>query len=123
MKGCIVAAVVLCAVLLLVAVNAVYVRRVSDELLNALANLPDHPDPAATPDQVAALQTYVERHTPLLSLTVNFTLPDRISESLAALEEQARLGDVYQYTSTLAILRDLCRDLARAEQFKVENIF
>ncbi len=123
MKGCIVACAVLCAVVALVAVNAVYVRRVSDTLLDLLETLPDLPDPAVTPGEIEAVSAYLCEHMTLLSLSVNFALPDRIAESLAALREEARLGDGYQYTATLAILRDLCRDLARAEQWKVENIF
>ncbi len=123
MKGCIAASVVLCVVIALVAVNAVYVRRTCDELTARLDALPEFPDPSVTPGDVAAIADYLDAHTTLLSLSVNYTLPDRIGESLAALREYARLGDEDQYVATRAVLRDLCGDLARAEQFSLENIF
>ncbi len=123
MKGCIIGAAVLCAVILLVSLNAVYVNRVSDTLLADLDTLPALPDPTNTPHMIAAIAADFEKKTTLLSLSVNYTLPDRIAESLSALEAQARLGDGFQYAATLAILRDLCEDLARAERFRAENIF
>ncbi len=123
MRGCIIATVVLCAVVLLVAVNAIYVNHIADELAAALDELPDLPDPATTPEEVAEIRRLLRRHETCLSLSVNYTLPDRILESLSAMEEHAQLGDRFQYAATRAILRDLCEDLARAERFRVENIF
>ncbi len=122
MKGCVAAAVVLCVVILLVAINAVYVRRVADNLCDRLEALPEHPDPTTTPDAVAAIRRRLEAHTTTLSLSVNFALPDRIGESLCALEAYAREGDGAQYAATRAVLLDLCRDLSRAERFDLENL-
>ncbi len=123
MKGVIAAAVVLCAVALLVAVNAVYVHHVTDRLTVMLDELPALPDPATTPDAVAETAAYLKQHMTPLSLSVNYTLPDRIAESLAALEASAEQGDRFQYAATLAVLRDLCEDLSRSERLKIENIF
>ncbi len=123
MRGCVTAMAVLCAVLLLVAANAVYVHHVSRTLLDDLAALPDVPDPQATPAAIQAIHDRLDRNLTGLSLSVNYSLPDRIGENLAALASYAETGDSRQYAATLAMLQDLCRDLARAERFHAENIF
>ncbi len=123
MKGCILAIVVLCLVIALVVANAVYVYHVSDRLLSRLEALPERPDPDTTPEEIAAIKRYMERHLTGLSLSVSYTLADRIVESLAQLEANARVGDTLQYAATRAILQDLCEELARAERLHPENIF
>ncbi len=122
MKGVIVAALVLGAVCGLVALNAVYVRHVTDGLLDKLDALPDAPDAEQTPNAVQEIIDYLERHTTGLCLSLNYALPDRVGEQLAALKSYARLGDTLQYAATLAVLRDACRDLARAERFDIKSI-
>ncbi len=123
MKGCIAAILVLCAVLAAVAVNAIYVHRVTDRLLAQLEALPEVPDTEATPEAIGDITAYLERNLTCLSLSVSYTLPDRIGESLAQLASYAKTGDTLQYAATLSLLRDLCRDIARAERFHMENIF
>ena len=121
MKGCIVAAVVLAIVLSLVAVNAIYVRHVSTTLTEMTESLPDLPD-GGTPEEVQKIRAYLERHTGLLSLSVNYTLLARLSETLAMLEAYAQAGNAMQYAATLAVLREICLDIARAERFHVKNL-
>lgn len=123
MKGLIVAAIVLGVVLALVAVNVVYVRHVSDEMLDRLEALPALPDTSGTPEKVRSVKRYLEKHTTALSLSVNYNLLARAGESLTALEAHAEIGDERQYVAALAVLKDLCRELSRAERFDIQNIF
>ncbi len=122
MRVCVAAAVVLLVVLLSVAGNAFYVHTITDRFMEDIAALPEMPDPSETPARVAALRAQVEAHLPWLGLSVNFSVLDRVTESLLALEAHARSEDVWQYAATLATLRDLVSDLARLERFSVENI-
>ena len=121
MKGCIVAAVVLAVVLSLVAVNAIYVRHVSATLTEMTESLPDLPN-EDTPEKIQKIGDRLNRHTALLSLSVNYTLLARLSETIATLEANARTGDAMQYAATLAVLREICRDIARAERFHIKNL-
>ncbi len=123
MKGVIAAAAVLLLVTALVILNAVYVRRTTDGLLAAADALPDIPDPSATPQAVAALRAAYDRRLSLLSLSVSYTVLDRVEEALCSLEAHAAAGDGLQYAAALALLRDLMRDIARAERLHPENIF
>ena len=121
MKGCIVAAVVLAVVLSLVAVNAIYVRHVSATLTEMAESLPDLPG-EDTPEEVQKIRAYLERHVSLLSLSVNYSSLSRAFDSIAALEAYAEAGDAVQYAATLAVLQEICRDIARAERFHVKNL-
>ena len=121
MKGCIIATVVLGVVLTLVAVNAIYVRHVSatlSEMTDALPSLPDGDTPAA----VQAVGNYLDRHISLLSLSINYTLLARAGETVAVLKSYAEASDAVQYAATMETLRQICRDLARAERFHVKNL-
>lgn len=121
MKGCIVAAVVLGVVLSLVAANAIYVCHTSNALVEQLESLPNLPD-SDTPASVQAVGDYLARHEGLLSLSVNYTLLARAGETVAVLKAYAEAGDAVQYAATLEALRQICRDLARAERFDIKNI-
>ena len=121
MKGCIVAAVVLAVVLSLVAVNAIYVRHASATLTEMTESLPDLPD-EDTPEEVQKIRAYLERHASPLSLSVNYSSLSRAFDSIAALEAYAEAGDAVQYAATLAVLQEICRDIARAERFHVKNL-
>ncbi len=122
MKGVLIAVIVLGTICMLVAANAVYVRHVTDELITRLNALPDIPDTEKTPDAVHDITRYLNRHTTGLCLSINYALPDRVGEQLAALASYARMGDDLQYAATLAVLHDACRDLARAERFDIKSI-
>ncbi len=122
MKGSIIAAVVLVVIVALVACNSLYVQRSSDSLLAALNALPESPDPATTPAEVAGVRHMLEDRIPILGLSVNYNVLDRITESLIALEAHAVLGDIRQYAAVRAVLEDMLDDLSRAEKLSAENI-
>lgn len=122
MKLSIIAGIVLLLVIALVAVNAIYVRSTTNDLLQILQTLPPSPNPQETPEAVAELRAEFERHIPWLGLSVGYTVLDRVEESLVFLEAHARAEDVWQYAATLAVLDDLIRDLKRLEMWSLENL-
>ncbi len=123
MQSCIKALAVLLLLTLLVAGNAVYVRQVSSDMLAALDALPAAPDPTETPDRIAAIRTQWEKDAAALSLSVNYNIPDRVTEALAMLEAYARTEEGSQYAAQRAALRDLLSDVTRLERLSWENIF
>ncbi len=123
MRICMVAAAVLLLIAGVVIGNALYIHGTVDRLTAAVETLPDTPDPATTPEAVAAIGRAVESRLGALGLSVNYTLLDRVQESIIQLEAYARAGDAWQYAATRALLRDQISDLARLEQLKAENLF
>ncbi len=123
MRVCVAAGILLLVIVALVVGNALYVHRVSDDLLARAHALPAVPDPASTPAAVAALRERLERHLPWLGLSVHYGVLDRVEEALYALEAQAATGDSWQYAASRAVLIDLLRDIERLERLGVENIF
>lgn len=123
MKGCVIALVILALIAGAVAWNAVYIDHVTESLLAELAVLPDEPVPAETPAAVDSIREGLEKQHPLLDITVTHTTLDRITESLRILQAQAVVGDSRGYAATLALLRELVREIGRLEKLSAENIF
>jgi len=122
-KGCIMAAGILLLVGILVAVNAVYVTRVSDTLEEMYKNLPLVPDPATTPAVIQNMTEYLNRHETGLGISIGFPLLDGIEERLARLEAYAEAGNTTEYAATLTALEGCLRDLRRHERVHSRNIF
>ena len=122
MKGCIIAGVILVLVLIGVIFNALYIQNTTTVLLHSVDNLPPVPSPVTTPFQIAAIQAMLRNHAPVLGITVPYSAIDRVSEALINLEACARVQDCLQYTETLALLRDLVKELSRTEKVTLENI-
>ena len=122
MKGCILAGVILLLVIGGVIFNAVYIRNTTNELLTAVSSLPSIPDPARTPSEIAVIRDKLERHAPILGITITYATIDRVSEALINLASYARTDDRLQYAATLALLHDLIEELARTERINIENI-
>ncbi len=122
MKVCIVAAIVLLFLLVFVAGNTVYVCQITDVLIQEVHALPARPDSQKTPAAISRIGDILNMHLSYLSLSVNYTLLDRVQETLILLEAYAQEGDVWQYTATRALLMDQMANLARLERFSAENI-
>ena len=123
MKGCVIALIILALIVGVVVWNVVYVGRVTESLLAELDALPDAPDPTETPSAVTSVLEILEQHRPILDITVTHTTLDRITESLRILHAHAAVGDTPGYAATLALLRELVREIGRPEKLSAENIF
>ncbi len=122
MKGCVIGGVVLAVVILLVAVNALFVRNTVETLTAALDALPEIPDPSTTPAEIVALREFLESKETLLSLSVSYAVTDKVTEALYSLEAAAGVGDVFQYEETLSLLRDLTEDIGRLERIALRSV-
>ena len=122
MKGYRIALILLLLIAVGVTVNAVYVAHVSRSLTFGLDALADVPDPEETPDAIVDVKREFEQAVPILGITIPYAMLDRISESLLLLEIYAAAGDELRYTETLAVLRELAEELARAEMLSVRTI-
>ena len=122
MKGCVLAAVILLLVVIGVICNALYIRHTSDQLLEWVEALPEIPTPQETPRAIGEIRAELEKKTPLLGITVPYSIIDRVSEALINLEACARIDDRLQYAETLALLRDLVEEIGRTEKITVKNI-
>lgn len=122
MRGSLIALVILAVIVGAVWGNAVYVCHATEALLAELDALPAVPNPGETPAAVAAVRENFERRSPLLGITVSHSVLDRVRESLVLLETQARTDAPADYASTLALLRELVREIARLEKLSATNI-
>ena len=123
MRGCVIGGVVLAVVVILVTVNAVFVGNTVEELTGRVRALPAIPDPAETPEEIAAIRDLLSSKEPLLGLSVSYAVMNKVTEALYGLEAAARAGDVYQYGESLALLRDLVEDIGRLERVEIKNLF
>ena len=122
MKGCRIALILMLLIAIGVTVNAVYVVHVSRSLTICLDTLPDLPDPEETPEAVGGIKREFEQDIFILGITIPYATLDRIRESLLRLEIYAAAGDQLRYAETLAVLRELAEEIARAEVLSVRVI-
>lgn len=125
MKGVLIALVILTLILAAVTANALYIHRVTQSLLDRLDALPLEPSPAELPrtvESIAAIRLDFEKESSLLGVTVLRSTLDRITELFSLLEIQARTANLPAYSSTLILLRNLIKEMARLEQVGVENL-
>ena len=123
MKGCIIAGVILLIVVVLVVLNAVYVRRLSEELLLGLDQLPKDPDPVDTPPRIQELEAVLEKHDAVLGLTVPYKSLDEIREGFVIMKACIEAGDKENYWETRMLVGNLVSELTRLERLTVENVF
>ena len=114
MKSFIITTVLLLALIGTVAVNHIYIKEVFDTVEVALDTLPDV-GALDCIDKAVALQGYWEEQVDLVSLSVSYTIVDRICEQAATLVACAECGDLYGYRTALALLRDAVGDMMRFE--------
>ena len=103
MRGCVIGGVVLAVVVILVTVNAVFVGNTVEELTGRVRALPAIPDPAKTPEEIAAIRELLSSKETLLGLSVSHEVTDRITEALYGLEAAAETEDLCQYRESLTL--------------------
>lgn len=122
MRGCVIGGAVLAAVVILVVINAIFVGNTVEELTARVEDLPDTPDPVATPEEVASIREFLTSKESLLELSVSYAVIDKVTETLYVLEAAAEAGDVYQYRESLALLMDQVEDIGRLERMEIKNL-
>ena len=122
MKGLLIVLIPLFLLLGGITANYIYINEVSDQLLTEINAIPapDQPDCIA---KTAALVDAWEKEMDTVSLSVSYTITDRISEHAATLHACASCGDRYGFYTSLALLREAIGDMRRLECFSVRNLF
>ena len=122
MKSLIATVVLLSTVLLLTVLNFHYVNSTVEELQEMLETLPDVNAPHCV-ERAKEIEEYWERKQTVIDLTVSYPFIDRIGEQAALLVACASAKDLYGFESARTLLYDATKDLRRAEQFSVKNLF
>lgn len=122
MKHIVVILVLLVLLIVFVVLNAVYINKVANRMLDAVSALPPIADETAV-SAAASLREDWLRATPFVDLTVSYLLSDRVCEQTALLVSCAEAGDVYGYASARAILSDALEDMRRTELFSPVSLF
>ena len=122
MKQIIAVFVLLAVLTVLLVLNSIYINKVTIHMEKEVDALPPIDDPSCA-EAAESLRRDWLRHTPLIDLTVNYLLSDRICEQTALLVSCAEAGDVYGYASARAILSDALEDMRRTEQFSPVSLF
>ena len=101
--------------------NYIYINEVCDRCLDYLDAIPEIDD-AACGQQIDALIEYWENESDTVSLSVSYTVTDRMSEHAAVLSAAAACGDRYGFYTALVLVRDAIGDLRRFERFSIGNL-
>ncbi len=94
--------------------NAIYIKRITSSLLEALEFIPAPEDPACL-GSTRDLTAYWTHHIPFVSLSACDPLTERISELLAQLTACAEQGDRYGFYTVRASLCNTVENLRQPE--------
>ena len=114
MKSFIITIILLLVLIGTVTVNHIYIKEVFDTMEAALDALPDV-GALDCVDKATALQGYWDAQADTVSLSVSYTIVDRICEHATTLVACAECDDLYGYRTALALLRDALGDMMRFE--------
>ncbi|MCQ2430180.1 MAG: DUF4363 family protein [Clostridia bacterium] len=121
MRAVIAAVCVLLAVVCLTVGNAVWIRNTVGDIRCMAEALPEQPSPEAA-EAASRLTDELERHEAVMSLSVSYTLTDRVRELTASLRAHALSGDAAGYRSDKAMLLAAIDDLDRLERLDIRNL-
>ena len=100
--------------LLLTVLNATYINKVTNALLEQLEALPEISSPTCVNRAQELEKAWADRMG-RMRMTVSYSLLDAVSEQAALLRSCAMRGDVYGYYTARTMLEDALRDLRRTE--------
>ena len=100
--------------------NALYIRRVTDRIYAITESLSI---PEARADSLAELETLWKKQEPWIGLTVGFRELDHFGELIVQLRWAQDTQNEAELLRYRALLRDAIKELRRAEEFSVENLF
>lgn len=121
MKSLTVSLILLILMLICVVWNYIYINEVFDEMNRLLDELPDVNSPDCRA-HATAICDYWESRVDTVGLSVCYTTVDRVSEQAATLQACAARGDVYGFSTAVALLRDAIGDMRRLEDFSIGNL-
>lgn len=101
--------------------NCIYINEVCDRLTDNLEALPSIEEETCAREVERFLDNWKGEIT-LFSLSVSYTLTDRVSEQAEVLLACAECGDVFGFQTSLTLLRDAIDDMRRFEQISIFNL-
>lgn len=121
MKAFWISVALLIVMLIGVATNYIYINEVSDKILSHLDAIPDISDPNCV-NAALSLHRSLEKEIDMISLSVGYSIVDRLCEETVTLCACAKSGDRYGFSTALALLYDAVEDMRRMEQFSMRNL-
>lgn len=118
MRAFIISAVIFSLLIAVIAINFIYINRVSDRL----TELADTVAADTTEENIAELESFWNKNIDKISLSVNFTSINNVSSRIASIRALFRTGDSF-ICRELALLKEDIREIRLLEQFSMLNIF
>lgn len=109
------------AILACVIGNCFYIRHVCAEMRARMDAIPTPLDERCIP-LTQELLSYWEGQANFVSLSVGFLQVDRVTEEAKKLLSCAQTGDISNFYTSLALLRDAVEDVGRLERVSVGNL-
>ena len=101
--------------------NAIYVRHVASHVSHEVLALTL--EDADGNRQLAALEAYWAHHRPYVAFSIGYRELDHLCESLIALRAAYDARSMADFAIYRRLTADAAEELARLEQFSVENLF
>ena len=122
MKSFIASMILAVIVLSAVVANYFYINNVANTMRSMLEEAGSMPN-SRSEEQADALIRYWEKAEPIVGLSTEYPILDRIKEQALLLRTAAQTGDVFGYCAAYAMLLDALEDMGRQERFSVGNLF
>ena len=122
MKSMIATMILLVAMVASLTVNFFFINQVTDRMEEMISALPE----IGTEECVAAahkIRRYLESKENLISLSVGYETLECACEQTVLLISCSEANDVYGFQNARALLLDAIKDIRRAEQFSIGNLF
>lgn len=121
MKGWIVSLCLFVLLLFMIAGNAIYVRHVAEHISGEAQTLSLESENAE--QTLSSLEEYWKKHRPYVALSIGYRELDHLSESLISLRAAYDEKSKSDFALYRRLSIDAAEELARLEQFSVENLF
>ena len=119
MKSFIISTVLFLLLLTAIVFNALYVRSVSESILEQAEQIGVSFDENA----VISLEEYWGKHRSFVGLTVGYRELDHVCETLISLRASCESGNRADAMLYLSLLKDAAEEMARHEELSVSNLF
>jgi len=116
LKSLIVSSALLLILVVLIVINSLYINNVAKDLQLRAEGLPD--DPRLAVADAARILSDWQRAAPIITLSANHNLVDRIEEQARVLSATAACGDLHGYVTARVLFSDALEDLLRPESLR-----
>lgn len=103
----------------LIAANNIYIKEVSEHIVESVSGEAFDSDPKKTADE---LDGFWEKNHPIVGLSVGYKELDRMSDLIIDLKVQLELGNHAEVTRLRAMIIECADEISRLERFELENL-